>query len=170
MMAANDRNASDFPRPLRPGVIVRLLLHASTSVWRDRLQLAEPVRSRLLALNKSGWMIREASPRNFIIWRSEIRYSGLTGIIVLPSSSIALDGNERSAIAFDMLDAAGAIDLDGEAGLPDDHGLHFDSDFQRGMSKIQQALSYGYAIKNGDAIWRPHSGAAGRGRRTTGRK
>lgn len=155
MMVANDRPAPDAARPPRVGIVVRLLVYASTTAWRSEMQLAKPVRSRLLELKKSGWFIREASPRNFIIWRSEIYYSGVSGIIVLPSVNVALDSDERSAIAIDMLDAAGAILSASELAKSIDSAFCLDNCFQSGMAKIQQALAYGWAIKAGNAVWIP---------------
>lgn len=164
MMVANDRQLPDAARPPKVGIVVRFLIHASTTGWHSETQLAGPVRSRLLELKKSGWFIREASPRNFIIWRSEIYFSGVSGIIVLPSANVALTSDERSAIAIDMLEAAGAIRSASELACSIDNAFHLDSCFQSGMAKTQQALAYGWAIKAGNAVWIPRFSSSERTR------
>lgn len=151
MMIANDRSESDATRPPGPGLIVRLLIIASTVPWRNETRLVEQVRGRLLALKAAGWSVRQASARNFLIWRSAVCSSAISGVIVLPSRHIALDRDERSAIAIDMLAAAGAIastsELEGALG----GAFPFEGFYRSGMAKVQQAIAYGWAIRTGSS-------------------
>jgi hypothetical protein len=169
-MVANDRQLSDAVRPPKVGFVVRLLIYASTTVWRGEMQLAEPVRSRLVELERFGWFIREATPRNFVIWRSEIYHSGVSGIVVLPSTNVGLNSDERSAITIDLLDAAGAIQSTSELVDSMDDAFHLDSFFQSGMAKIQQALAHGTGIKTGNTVWIPRFESTARGIRKHDRK
>jgi|SRR5690606_18913543 len=170
MTMANGRHEPVAARPPKVGIVIRLLLYLSTTAWRDDMQLAKSVRSYLLDLKKAGWLVREASPRNFTIWRSEITYSGTSGIIVLPSTSVSLNGKERSAIAIDVLEAAGAVRSASEFALSIDDAYHFDNNFQSGMAKIQRALAYGWPIKADNAPWLSRSSFPACGRRKSHRK
>jgi len=149
MTAAKVRTSPELGRPARVGIAFRLLVLASTVPWRHEARLVEPVRARLLALKMEGWMIREASARNFLIWRSAVCRQGRSRVIVLPSRHIALNRDERSAIAIDMLAAAGAIASTSELDRALGGAIHREAHYRSGMARVHQALSYGWAISTG---------------------
>ncbi len=77
----------------------RILTWLTTSPWRNDPPLMLPVSDHLSSLQSTGWLVRQASPRNFVIWRGERLYSRPRPLIVLPDQRIFLGTVERSAVA-----------------------------------------------------------------------
>ena len=83
--------------PLRPPT--RLLVWLTTSPWRNNPPLTIPVAHHLSVLKSRGWLLRQATPRNFVVWRGEILRGHSWPLIVLPNREVRLTTVERSAIA-----------------------------------------------------------------------
>jgi hypothetical protein len=83
-----------------PGLPMRLLLALTTSTWRNAPPLHPAISSQLRQLEDKGWRIREAPPRNFIIWRNEHLHGPPRRLIVLPNGDILLSPLERDAVAL----------------------------------------------------------------------
>ncbi|SRR5690606_9700409 len=84
-------------------VSTRVLAWLTTSPWCNDPPLTDPVASYLRTLRSEGWMIREASPRNFVIWRGETLYGRRRKLLVLPNRGVRLRPLERSAVAAALL-------------------------------------------------------------------
>jgi hypothetical protein len=68
--------------PLPP--VARLLVRLTTAPWRGSPALTAPVAERLDALAASGWRIRRAGPRNYLLWRGWLRDTPATPLVVVP--------------------------------------------------------------------------------------
>lgn len=82
---------------------IRLLAWLTTSPWRNDPPLTNPVASYLDKLKSERWMIRQASPRNFVIWRGEALYGRKRKLLVLPNREVRLRTLERSAVAASLV-------------------------------------------------------------------
>ncbi len=81
----------------------RLLAWLTTSPWRNDLPLTGPVADYLGKLRSEGWMIRQASPRNFVLWRGKALYGRRRRLLVLPNREVRLRTLECSAIAAGLV-------------------------------------------------------------------
>lgn len=77
----------------------RILTWLTTSPWRNDPPLMLPVSDHLSSLQSTGWLVRQASPRNFVIWRGEKLSGRSKSLIVLPDRQFSLGTVERSAVA-----------------------------------------------------------------------
>lgn len=111
--ATQEGNGSGEGRILQePQAIARLpastwlLAWLTTSPWRNDPPLTEPVARYLDRMTSEGWMIRQASPRNFVIWRGATPYGRKQKLLVLPGREVRLRTLERSAVATGLVTAA----------------------------------------------------------------
>jgi len=101
---ANEGRALHEPQAVaRLLVSTRVLAWLTTSPWCNDPPLTDPVASYLRTLRSEGWMIREASPRKFVIWRGETLYGRRRKLLVLPNRGVRLRPLERSAVAAALL-------------------------------------------------------------------
>lgn len=105
------RNASRDNIPPKPniGAFTKLLVRLSTASWKDDEPIRRRTAGQLRIVAGSGWLVRQARARNFVIWRPFVRRGDVFGLIVLPQD-VRLKTAERTAVAIDLLCSAKAVD------------------------------------------------------------
>lgn len=92
-------------REVRNGFLRRVLVTMTTQPWRrDETPVLARTSKWLTTLKGTGWVIRAASARNFIVWRSRVMHGDTAGVIVLPAPQhVPMTAEERTTLVVDML-------------------------------------------------------------------
>jgi hypothetical protein len=71
---------------------VRALLHLTTQRWRSGRRYLPPLQaSQFEPFERAGWLIRVATPRNFVLWRnSRLLRNSAMAVAVLPDRAAEL--------------------------------------------------------------------------------
>lgn len=92
--------AATFPLNLAQPLVSRLLLVLTTTPWADHPALSHAVSDHLANLDLSGWTIRRAPARNYLLWRQRGWLQSNEAVLVLPNFAAHVPRHVATALVL----------------------------------------------------------------------
>lgn len=100
------RRAATFPLHLAQYLVFRPLLVLTTTRWTDHPAVSHAMANHLANLRLSGWSVRRAPMRNYLLWRQRSRRQLDEAFLVLPSFAAHVPRHVATALVLADLLAA----------------------------------------------------------------